>query len=414
MPAPSPIGLQGPARNIAMKKSKLLLLALLLLVPLLFALQKLALGKAVDGVTPTRQALTETVISSGRVITPDRIAIGAELLGKVLKVPVEEGERVQAGQLLAEMDDGEQSAAVEQARRALDEATSRLEQLNQVSRPVADQNLIQAEANLAQAAAEFERVKTLAEAGFYNRSRLDEARRAVDAARAAREAAQAQARGNRPEGVETRLANARLEQARAALAVAQAKEAKTVIRAPAPGLLVRKLVEAGDTVTLGKALFELAADGETQIVLQIDEKNLGLLAVGQQASVLADAYLDRPFPAEIFYISPAVDPAKGSVEVKLRVKSPPPFVKADMTVSVEIGVGERKDALTLPSEMVRDATSAQPWLLVASDGRAERRPVKLGLRGTGRVEVVSGLKEGDIVLPPQSGVEPGDKVRARK
>jgi HlyD family secretion protein len=77
-------------------------------------------------------------------------------------------------------------------------------------------------------------------------------------------------------------------------------------------------------------------------------------------------------------------------------------------------VGERKDALTLPSEMVRDATTAQPWLLVANDGRAERRPVKLGLRGTGRVEVVTGLREGEIVLPPLSGVEPGDKVRARK
>jgi len=279
---------------------------------------------------------------------------------------------------------------------------------------VADQNLIQAEANLAQAAAEFERVKTLAEAGFYNQSRLDEARRAVDAARAAREAAQAQAKGNRPDGVETRLAQARLDQARATLAVAQAKQAKTVIRAPAGGLLVRKLVESGDTVTQGKLLFELAADGETEIVLQVDEKNLGRLALNQGASVLADAYLDRPFPAEIFYISPAVDPAKGSVEVKLRVKAPPAFIKADMTVSVEIGVGERKDALTLPSEMVRDATTSQPWLLVANDGHAERRPVKLGLRGTGRVEVVAGLKEGEIVLPTLSGVEPGDRVRTRK
>jgi HlyD family secretion protein len=396
-----------------MKKWKFLLLALLL-VPVFLVAQKLALGKAVEGVAATRQALTETVISSGRVITPDRVAIGAELVGKVLAVPVEEGDRVKAGQLLARMDDSEQNAAVEQARRAMEEAAARLEQLNQVSRPVADQNLIQAEANLAQAAAEFERVKTLAEAGFYNQSRLDEARRAVDAARAAREAAQAQAKGNRPDGVETRLAQARLDQARAALAVAQAKQAKTVMRAPAGGLLVRKLVESGDTVTQGKLLFELAADGETEIVLQIDEKNLGRLTLNQGASVLADAYLDRPFPAEIFYISPAVDPAKGSVEVKLRVKAPPAFIKTDMTVSVEIGVGERKDALTLPSEMVRDATTAQPWLLVANDGRAERRPVKLGLRGTGRVEVVTGLREGEIVLPPLSGVEPGDKVRARK
>ncbi len=395
-----------------MKKPKLILLALLVLVPVGFVVQKLMLGKTVDGVAATRQALTETVISSGRVITPDRIEIGAEMVGKAVKVPLEEGDRVKAGQLLAQMDDSEQRATVEQARRAVEEASARLDQLNQVTRPVSDQNLAQAEANQAQAAAEFERVKTLAEAGFYNQSRLDEARRAVDATRAAREASQAQARGNRPEGVETRLAKARLEQAKAALALAVAKQGKTTIRAPAAGLLVRKLVESGDTLTQGKKLFELAADGETQIVLQIDEKNLGRLAVGQAASVLADAYLNQPFPAEIFYISPAVDAAKGSVEVKLRVKAPPAFVKSDMTVSVEIGVGERKDALTVPADTVREVGSAQPWVLVANNGRAERRPIRLGLRGTGRVEVVNGLKAGEVVIPAASGIDPGDKVRA--
>lgn len=397
-----------------MKKLKLPLLVLLLVVPVLFIGQRMALGKAVEAVTASRGALIETVISSGRVITPDRIVVGAELVGKALKVPVEEGDRVRTGQILAEMDAAEQAAAVDQARRALEEAKARREQLDQVARPVADQNLIQAEANAAQAAAEFERVKTLANAGFYNQSRLDEARRAVDGARAAREAALAQARGNRPDGVEARLARARVEQAEAALAVAEAKRGKTVIRAPAAGLLVRKMVESGDTVTQGKTLFELAADGETQIVVQIDEKNLGRLTVGQSASVLADAYPDRPFAAEIFYISPAVDPAKGAVEVKLRAKEPPAFAKADMTVSVEIGVGAKQDALILPSDLVRDAASAQPWLLVARDGRAERRPVKLGLRGTGRVEVASGLKEGELVLPPAAGVQPGDKIRASR
>ena len=282
-----------------MKKSRWILLALLVLAPALFLVQKWGLGKGVDGVAATRRALTETVISTGRVITPDRIGIGAELVGKLLKVPVEEGDRVKAGQVLAWMDDSEQIAGVDQTRRAVEEAVARLDQLNQVSRPVADQNLVQAEANLAQAGAEFERVKTLAQAGFYNQSRLDEARRALDAARAARESALALARGSRPEGVETRLANARLAQSRASLAVAQARQAKTVIRAPASGLLVRKLAESGDTVSQGKLLFELAADGETQIVLQVDEKNLGRLAVGQGASVLADAYpeVHRQFAA---------------------------------------------------------------------------------------------------------------------
>ncbi|MDD3529913.1 MAG: efflux RND transporter periplasmic adaptor subunit, partial [Gallionellaceae bacterium] len=356
----------------------------------------LTAGKAVAVVEARRQALTETVISSGRIITPERIEVGAELVGSLAEVRVEEGDRVRAGQVLARIDDDEQRAAAEQARRALDEAEARLAQLDEVGRPVADQALAQAEANLTQADSEYARVRRLVEAGFYNQSRLDEARRALDSARAAREAARAQARG--AAGVETRLAGARLAQARAALAVAQAKLANTVILAPAAGVVVRKRVEAGDVVTQGKPLFDLAADGETRIVLQVDEKNLGRLALGQQAEVLADAYPVQPFAAEIFHIAPAVDAQKGAVEVKLRVPAPPAFAKPDMTVSVEIRVGRRDDALTLPSAAVHDL-AGRPWVLVIENGRAARREIGLGLAGSGTVEVTRGLAEGEAVIP---------------
>ncbi|TXT20656.1 MAG: HlyD family secretion protein, partial [bacterium] len=211
--------------------------------------------------------------------------------------------------------------------------------------------------------------------------------------------------------VEVRLAQARLAQAHAALALARARQAKMVLRAPVSGLLVRKAVEAGDTVSQGKVLFEIAAAGQTEIVLQVDEKNLGRLAPGQVASVLADAYPGQPFQAAIFHIAPAVDAAKGSVEVKLRVPEPPAFLRADMTVSVEIVVGRREGALTLPVGALREVTSPKPWVLVAEGGRALRRDVQLGLRGTGVVEVRAGLKGGERVILPESGAEPGDRVR---
>jgi len=389
-------------------------LILLILVALAIPARALLQGKAVATIAPKRQALLESVISSGRVITPTRVELGAELVGHVVEVAVAEGDRVRAGQVLARLRDDEQRAAFEQAKRGVEEAQARVAQLREVARPVAEQGLLQAQANLAQAQAEFERVKTLAAAGFYNLSRLDEARRALDGARAAREAAVAQANGNRPDGVENRLAEARLAQARAALDVARAKQANTVIRAPAAGVVVKKRVESGDIVTQGKRLFDLATDGETQIVLQIDEKNLGRLRVGQAASVLADAYPGQPFAAEIFYIAPAVDAEKGSVEVKLRVTTPPAFVKPDMTVSVEIKVGERSSALTLVTAAVRDATSAQPWVMLIDAGRATRRSVSLGLHGSGVVEVTAGLKGDEAVIPLDAPVALGDKVRSEK
>jgi HlyD family secretion protein len=175
-------------------------------------------------------------------------------------------------------------------------------------------------------------------------------------------------------------------------------------------VVVRKRVETGDIVTQGKVLFDLAADGETQIVLQVDEKNLGRLALGQAASVLADAYPAQSFEAAIFHIAPAVDAQKGSVEVKLRVAAPPAFAKPDMTVSVEIRVGRRDQALTLPAEAVRDA-AGRPWVMVIENGRAARREIKLGLVGTGTVEVTEGLREGEAVIPATAAVAVGQKVR---
>ena len=392
-------------------RPRYLLLTLIALLALGFVLRNQLIGKSIEAVEAVRQPLTETVISSGRIITPDRIDLGAELVGSVAMVAVEEGDRVSAGQILARLDDSEQRALLEQAERGVDESEARIEQLAQVGRPVADQGLIQADANLKLANSEFERTRQLVEAGFYNQSRLDESRRALDAARAARESAQAQALGSRADGVETRLAVARRAQSRAGLALAQARLDNTVIRAPAAGIVVRKLVEAGDVVTQGKKLFELAVDGEIQVVLQIDEKNLGRLALGQSAQVVADAYPGRPFPAEIFHIASAVDAQKGSVEVKLRVTQVPTFIKPDMTVSTEIRVGHQPDAISLTSSAVRDAAGPQPWLLVVENGRAVRRPVKLGLVGSGVLEVREGLRPGEPVIPPASPVREGQKVR---
>jgi HlyD family secretion protein len=386
------------------------LLVLLLLLPLGIVLGRLAAGEKVRTVGVVRAPLVETVISTGRVITPARVALGAVMAGTAARVAVEEGDRVRAGQVLVVLDDVQQRAALAQAEQGVLEADARLDQLERVGRPVADQVLRQASANLELAAAEHERARRLFAEGFYNQSRLDEARRALDNARSAREAAEAQARANRPDGADVRLARVRQARARAALELARARLADTRVRAPSDGQVLRKLVEPGDVVTAGRVLLEMAAAGETQVLLQIDEKNLGRLRIGQRASVLADAYPERPFQAGLFFIAPGVDARKGSVEVKLRVPEPPDFLKPDMTVSAEIEVGRRDAALVLPSEVLRDA-GGRPWVLVADDGRAVRRPVRLGLRGTGRVEVVEGLAAGDRVIPPEAPARAGQRVR---
>ena len=96
-----------------------------------------------------------------------------------------------------------------------------------------------------------------------------------------------------------------------------------MIRAPVDGTLIARSVEPGNVVQAGKELMVLAPAGETQVVVQIDEKNLAQLKPGQQALASADAFPKERFRAELVYINPGIDALRGAVEVKLRVPEPP-------------------------------------------------------------------------------------------
>jgi HlyD family secretion protein len=157
----------------------------------------------------------------------------------------------------------------------------------------------------------------------------------------------------------------------------------------------------------------LAPSGETQIVVQIDEKNLGQLKLGQKALGSADAYPRERFSAELVYINPGIDALRGSVEVKLRVPTPPDYLRQDMTVSVDIEVARRADAVVVPADAIREANGANPWVLAVDGWHARRRAVKLGLKGDGRIEVLEGVAPGDRLISAANGMaREGQRVRA--
>jgi HlyD family secretion protein len=155
----------------------------------------------------------------------------------------------------------------------------------------------------------------------------------------------------------------------------------------------------------------LSPVGAIQIVVQIDEKDLGLIALGQPAKVSADAYPNTNFPASVVYINPSIDLQRGSVEIKLAVPDPPATLRQDMTVSVDIEVARRKDALTVKTTSVHDGLTRTPWLLIARSGRAVRQSVMIGARGILDLEIASGAAAGDLVIPASAAIAPGDKVR---
>lgn len=369
-------------------------------------------GPKVEAARVVRRDLVQSVVAAGRVAKPHRVDIGSQVVGTVTDVPVAEGERVRAGQTLIVLDAAEAAALVRQAESAVVQAEARLRQLREVQLPVAGQSLRQAEANLANARAQFDRNRRLHESGYIGEAALDESRRNLSVMETQVDSARKQLEAAQPTGSDSAVALTALEQARASLQAARARHKYTTIVAPADGTLIGRDVERGELVQPGKVLMVLSPAGETQIVLQLDERNLSRVRVGQQALASADAYPNERFAAEIVYINPGVDAQRGTVEVKLKVAEPPDYLRDDMTVSVDIEIARRAAVLTLAADAVREADGAAPWVLAVRQGRAVKQSVKLGLRGEGSVQIAEGLAEGEVALGTASaGVAPGGRVR---
>lgn len=315
------------------------------------------------------------------------------------------------GQPLIVLDATELDAAVAAAEGAVAQAEARLRQMRELTRPAAEEAQKQARANLENARVAYDRAARLARSGSGTQATLDEATRALNVAQAAMRTAELQVYTSAPGGSDYVMAETQLGQARANLATARARRGYATIAAPRDGTLITRSVERGTVVQPGKALLVLAPAGDMQLVVQIDERNLSLLALGQEALASADAYPDRRFPAVLRYINPAVDIARASVEVKLQVPDPPDYLRQDMTVSVDIAVDRRPDAVVAPTRAIHDMASGSPWVLVVRDGRAQRQPVRLGLRAMDQVQILEGLAPGEAVLPLTSGVAAGQPIR---
>ena len=360
-----------------------------------------------------RQDIVQTVVASGQVQSPNRIEISSQITGNVIEIPVNEGEFVEAGAVLIRLDQAEAQSAVAAAKGALEQAQARLAQVREVQLPQAQQSLEQARANQRNALASLERAESLRRSGVATQVVLDEARRARDVADAQVRSALVQVTSLSPGGMDYAGAETQIAQAEASLRSATARLGFSTIRAPAKGTLISRNVERGWVVQPGRTLMTLSPAGETQLVVLIDERNLGLLALGQPALAAADAFPKDIFAARLVYINPGVDPQRGAVQVKLAVPDPPPYLRQDMTVSVDIEVARRAGAVVVPSEAVRDASGPRPWVMKAIDGRAQRQPVEIGIRGAGRIEITAGLEQGDLVIPPAAGIAVGQRLRPR-
>jgi HlyD family secretion protein len=303
-------------------------------------------------------------------------------------------------------------SALRQAQASEQQALSNLRQLRELRVPLAVQSQIQADANFTNAKKNLARTLELFDKGFIGVSARDEAERVFQIAQSQRNIDRQQFDSLQPGGSEIALLQATVNQARAAVETAAARLRYSKIQAPRAGILIARHVEIGDGVLPGKVLMTLSPKGVTQLVVQIDEKNIKWLKINQMSLASADAFPDKKFHARLVYINPSIDPQRGSVEVKLDIKDPPLELKQDMTVSVDIETARIENTLLIPMSAVHDFDIKAPWVYLIQQDIAHKQSVSLGLESHGLVQVLSGLKAGDMVIPIKyTQIRDGSRVR---
>jgi HlyD family secretion protein len=348
------------------------------------------------------------IVASGEVRYQSLARIGSEMTGTVLARHVREGDRVNKGDLLIELNPDELQARFDQAKTLL-------QQLREVSRPQAQAALAEARDNLRQASREARRRETLAVKGVIAAEQLEQAQRIELNAKTALTRAQLVADSLAAGSTEEQLLQQRIVSAEAELA-------KTRIYAPFAGRVQTRNVEPGDLVQPSKVLLEIArsdgldpdgvASDGLEVVVALDEKNFAPLKLQQPVQLIADAWPEQTVPGVVSFIAPAVDSSRGTIDVHISVLSDDSNFLQGMTVSANIIAAERERTLVLPNDYLLIGSAGQPQVLRWQDGVVRSLDVQLGLRNMTHSEILSGLAEGDVVV--QAGkVSDGQRARVR-
>lgn len=371
----------------------------------------------VTATTVVRGTVEETVsaISSGTVKAGRDAMIAAEMLGTVVAIPAEEGQRVAEGDILIELSHTELDAQVALAQANLEAGRARLEQVrlgagisNDVSRTQVDQS----SAQLDQARADYERLRALAEQKAISASELERARLALRVAEETATAATAGARESFVREQEIRSAEATIKQLEAALAVAQAGRRKAEIRAPFAGTVALIHVDPGEAVTPGVPCVHLVQDATIYLEAPFDEANADQIAIGQRARINLDAYRETDFYGTVSYIAPIVvlnPDLSRTLNVRIQVKDEAGRFIPGMSADVVILAAEKADAVFAPAE----ALVREQFAYVIENGVAVRREITPGIGNWNRVEILEGLAEGEQLITSVSLRQLADGVPVR-
>jgi len=368
---------------------------------------------------------------SGYVVAHHKIDVGAKVMGRVAWIGVEKGDKVQQGQVLVRLEDQEFRAQVQQAQANQAAAQARLDQLRSGSRPqekLKDKaGVLQAQANLQNAEAEYERAEKLYRGGVISKAEFDRALAQRDSARALVEAARQSSEMTNigPRTEEIRAADAQVQQMKAALDYARTQLASTEIKAPVSGTVLQRIVERGEMVSpsaFGDAgartsVVSLADLSDLQIEFDISQQDFARLKMNQRAEIIPEAYPNLKYSGFIAEIAPEANRAKATVQVKVKVEDPNEQLRPEMNVRVNF-LGDAAPAENTTAKRVLVPKAAvvhqnnSDFVFVVKGSRVEQRVIKLGPESGEFYSVLEGLSGGEsTAVAGIDKLRDGDRVR---
>lgn len=297
-----------------------------------------------------RRSISSYIETNGTLEAENEVDLVARITAPVVDLRVEEGMQVEQGQILARLDDRELRARTEISRATLDEAEQA-----------------------------FARAESLKESQLISPEEYDQ--------------------------IATRL-----ETSRAQYESDRIQLGYTDIRAPFDGLVVTRYINYAEQVGSGMPLFRISDFNPLLCPIQIPERDLPKVEIGQLAYLTLEAWPEERFPARVLRIRPVVDSATGTVRVTLEVETQG-RLRPGMFARVFVQTETRADALVLPRSAL-SLDSIGDTVYVAQDGTASRRDVELGFKEGDFVELLSGVSEGEsVVVVGQDGLSDGTPIQ---
>jgi len=311
----------------------------------------------VIAVKAVREAVTEQLRVVGTVLANETVDLQAEVDGRVTAIHFQEGQRVEAGQLLVEMDSTEVEARLAEA-----EASSRLAQ------------------------SKWDRARELLHNKTMSQQEADEAKAQFD------------------------MATARVVQMKK-----QLRDMKIV--APFAGIIGARQISPGQVISRmnpGRGLQTIATLSDIDPVKvegNVPERFLAQAKVGAKIQVSIAAFPNEKFEGELYFVAPQIDPVNRTALVKAKVPNPDLRLKPGMFASADLSLRVKDDAIVIPEAALMPQGEHFAVFIVGDDLTAQMRPVKPGVRLAGRAEIVEGVKEGELVIVEGwQKTRPGGKV----